>query len=43
MVEDDIAVVEVVGGSKAPEQQEEFEEPPDGDQAGAACGLQEQE
>ena len=43
MVEDDIAAVEVVGGSEAPEQQEEFEEAPSGDQAGAACGLQEQE
>ena len=43
MVEDDISAVEVVGGSEAPEQQEEFEEPPGGDQAGAACGLQEQE
>ena len=43
VVEDDIAAVVVVGGSEAPEQQEEFEEAPGGDQAGAACWLQEQE
>ena len=43
VVEDDIAAVVDVGGSEAPEQEEEFEEAPGGDQAGAACWLQEQE